>query len=395
MLNRKTVGFTFVAVLIIMGLPLPIAHQSSASLLLGLGANKPVASTQAVPHSEAEIDEIIFVSEQDGHPEIYIVNTNGSRLKRLTYSDQGSTYPRWSPNGKHIAFISGDREHADLYVMDYDGSHQKRLTSSGDYYSVPQWWPDSQHISLFSRDTFQKLNIDGSSPESLFNGTPDVALLSPNGKYIAVTCFVGVEDGCARIVVLNSDGTPAQPFIIGSISQIAEGSWSPNSEHLLYMTVQGKGVPVGIINRDGSAQKFNVWGDDHQILPIGNEYLSWSPNGKYIVGACCNVLEPSGPNLGIIIDVVDHLNSSTQATATVFSSVKLLPDDPNKNNWSDPHVSVSGFSWSPDSQRLVFAPNSGHFELDIMTVNGSERKPILVSATPIYDPHWSPVSETF
>jgi hypothetical protein len=76
-----------------------------------------------------EQTKIAFVSNRDGNFEIYVMNADGSKQKRLTNNPGFDGVPSWSPDGKEIAFASDrDRNH-EIYVMNADGSAQKRLTS--------------------------------------------------------------------------------------------------------------------------------------------------------------------------------------------------------------------------------------------------------------------------
>src|SRR3954452_1552666 len=66
---------------------------------------------------------IVFQSNRDqqrpDHYDIYVMNADGSELKRLT--DTGNNrYPSFSPDGHAIAFASGRGDQWGLYVMDAD-----------------------------------------------------------------------------------------------------------------------------------------------------------------------------------------------------------------------------------------------------------------------------------
>jgi Tol biopolymer transport system component len=96
--------------------------------------------------------------------EIYVMNLDGSGVRRLTDSPGPDGWPAWSPDGKTIAFSStrddcsyseaddckrsGDiGPFHDLYVMNADGSGQRRVTERFAQFSA--WSPDSRYI-LFS-----------------------------------------------------------------------------------------------------------------------------------------------------------------------------------------------------------------------------------------------------
>ncbi len=75
--------------------------------------------------------KIAFVLRHDENSEIYIMNANGSELKKLTNNPADDHSPVWSPDGKKIAFKSSYAEgEANIYIMNADGS---RLTKPTDY----------------------------------------------------------------------------------------------------------------------------------------------------------------------------------------------------------------------------------------------------------------------
>lgn len=74
---------------------------------------------------------IVYQSDvNEGLPEIYIINNDGSHKKRLTDSERRSENPEISLNGKYILFSSNrdlNFSH-DIYVMGIDGSNQHQLS---------------------------------------------------------------------------------------------------------------------------------------------------------------------------------------------------------------------------------------------------------------------------
>ena len=48
-------------------------------------------------------------------------------------------YPSWSPDGRRIAFVSDRSGSPQVYVMNSDGSDTRRLTYQGSYNTAPAW----------------------------------------------------------------------------------------------------------------------------------------------------------------------------------------------------------------------------------------------------------------
>jgi TolB protein len=83
--------------------------------------------------------------------EIYVVNADGSGLRRLTRMRWSDEFPSWSPDGRMIAFAS-DRPSGGgvIYVMNADGSDLRTL--NGRSASDAAWSPDGRTIALTQHD---------------------------------------------------------------------------------------------------------------------------------------------------------------------------------------------------------------------------------------------------
>lgn len=95
--------------------------------------------------------QIAFVSGRSGLPQIYIMDTDGSNVQRVT--DQGyAVSPAWSPNGLLLAFSwvrsygPGVLGGADIYLMDIASRQIVQLTHDGGRNDFPSWSPDGRHI---------------------------------------------------------------------------------------------------------------------------------------------------------------------------------------------------------------------------------------------------------
>ena len=92
---------------------------------------------------------------------LWIVETDGSRVRELTTGDRGDSSPVWSPDGKRIAFLSDRDGTAQLFVMYVDTKEVAQLTHLEQAPGNIKWSPDSKQIAFtaFVPDNDPILNI--------------------------------------------------------------------------------------------------------------------------------------------------------------------------------------------------------------------------------------------
>ena len=75
--------------------------------------------------------QLTFVSNQNGGSEVWVKRGDGepARLTDLKASTLFS--PRWSPDGRSIAFVATRERHTDVYLINADGSGLRKVTSDG------------------------------------------------------------------------------------------------------------------------------------------------------------------------------------------------------------------------------------------------------------------------
>ena len=95
--------------------------------------------------------QIVFASEGGHSPSLYVVRPDGTGLRQVLQGDVRSTVgflaqPVWSPDGRRIAFAAQPRvsssyriSQVDLFTVNPDGSRVRRLTATPAYESAPAW----------------------------------------------------------------------------------------------------------------------------------------------------------------------------------------------------------------------------------------------------------------
>ncbi len=74
--------------------------------------------------------KIVLTRLKNDIQDIYIVDTDGSNEKRLTYNLKDDFFASFSPDGRSIIFVSDRQKPRGVYIMDIDGSNKRRLSQA-------------------------------------------------------------------------------------------------------------------------------------------------------------------------------------------------------------------------------------------------------------------------
>jgi len=228
------------------------------------------------PAWSPDCHQIAFDSDRSGHFDIYVMNADGSNVRRLTNKGDNG-YPAWSPappgGGTRIAFSRYDPG-SDLYVMNADGANQQRLTQTGvggvdmDVFD-PAWSPDGTQIAcvidsnpalsdeesaiyvLNARDILQGTGRAKLRPLPRAGRLNDNPAWSPKGSQIAFSAEV---DGHRGIYVVDADGANLRLTQTKDYDEFAP-AWSPDGTQIVYQTSPDGNWDIYIMNADGTGRR--------------------------------------------------------------------------------------------------------------------------------------------
>ena len=106
--------------------------------------------------------KIVFNSDRSGRRHLYVAESDGKNLKRIS-RERGSYYtPVWSPRGDMIAFTKQEGGQFYIGVMETDGSNERMIAKSF-HVEGPTWAPNGRYLLYFKEERTAE---DGSGGES-------------------------------------------------------------------------------------------------------------------------------------------------------------------------------------------------------------------------------------
>jgi Tol biopolymer transport system component len=138
--------------------------------------------------------------------DLYLVNADGTGLRRLTRARAADGDPDWSagPGGGRIAFTRNRAGREDIYTIRPDGTDLARVTKRGG--SRPNWSPDGTRLAFERRGSIHVIGAGGRGLRRVTHRSGDgQAAWSPDGKRIAFVRSIANPE-VQRIYTVGADG---------------------------------------------------------------------------------------------------------------------------------------------------------------------------------------------
>jgi Tol biopolymer transport system component len=204
-----------------------------------------IASTREdhSPKFSPDGKRIVFASDREGYPEIWVAASDGSGPSQLTtLKSPRSGSPRWSPDGTRIVFDSLASGNSDIWMVGSEGGSPKQLTTEPSNDARPSFSRDGHWIYFRSdRSGSQQIwKIPSSAPfrpaaQLTHNGGFD-AEEAPDGKLLYYTKSQG--GGLWSMPVEGGEGMLV-------LKQVRAGLWALAENGIYYVDVAARS-PDGV-----------------------------------------------------------------------------------------------------------------------------------------------------
>lgn len=277
--------------------------------------------------------KLLYVSNQDGNNNIYMLNLVYMEITQLTDHPEEDTNPSWSPDGTKIAFESARDGNYEIYIMDINTSKVQRVTFNNQNDTDPFWLPSGNQLAFHTyrpEDEFEgyySIQIDGTDEKILFN--------IKNDSYISLVYDI---------------------------------EWSEKTQKYGLVMYFKDHVGLFISNKDGS-EIVEVHNYKEDSFPgYYQQYLSWSPDGSKIAF--------SKGRSGSYNEVY-YINLFSEEVIYIYTG-SYQDYDP---------------AWSPDGNWIAFSSlGKDTFNRDIYFYNIETEEMINITNSPASDilPAWQP-----
>ncbi|MEM8525010.1 MAG: PDZ domain-containing protein [Bacteroidota bacterium] len=370
--------------------------------------------------------QITFVYGGD----IWVVPKAGGTAIQVTHSPGEESYPRFSPDGKHIGYTANYQGNSDVYVVPVQGGMPTRITYHSFYDRMVEWHPDGEHLLFASRrmmgqrsaNQFFKVSKDGGLAERLKLPYGELASYAPDGNKLAYITkitenypFKRYRGGLASDILIYDVATNKVENITNNEANDGQPAWA--GDKIYFLSDQGKNIRLNVWSYDTKTKetkqvtKFKDF--DISYLSAGPSELVFETGGSlYLMdlktekykAVSINVvsdLSVEMPQQKNVSKSIANMTAAPKGKRIAFEARGEIFNVPVKEGYTMNMTRSSGAfdrnpAWSPDGKHIAFwSDRSGEFEIYLQDAEGKEEAKKMTNRNGGYGYHlfWSPDSE--
>jgi len=177
-----------------------------------------------------------------GFPDIYSINIATGRKEPIATFKGTNTGGNYSPDSRRIAMALTGTGNSEIYIADSNGKNMRRLTTNKSNEASPSWSPDGRRLVYTSdapgRPQLYQISVNGGAPQriptdiSRYCSEPAWNPVDPNK--IAFTAAIG---GGFQIAVYDFKARSSKQITSGASS--VEPAWLADGRHLVFTKREG------------------------------------------------------------------------------------------------------------------------------------------------------------
>lgn len=298
------------------------------------------------------------VEENRSNQDLYVMNLDGSEVKRLTKTPGSESQAVWIDEGKKIAYVaSGKEKTPQIWVMNADGSNAKQISDLENGVSGFLFSPDEKHILMIGSVKYTETAADVYPDLSKATGRIIDDLMYKHWDEWVTEIphpFIGEFDGdkIEDVVDIMQDEpfeAPMKPF--GGVESFA---WSPDNSGLVYVSRKKTGMEYSL-STNSDLYLYNLSTKETKNLTEG--MMGYDTNPAF---------SSDGKSLAWLS--MEHDGYESDKNRIFVMDMASGEKKDLTENWD---YTVDQISWNPSNNSIYFiAPKDGVvpvFSIDVAT----------------------------
>lgn len=224
--------------------------------------------------------QIAFVSDVSGQKQVYLCDSNGGNVARVTRERFGSASPSLCANASLMAYTTYKTGFSSVQLVDMSGGHDRLLVDMPGGCSGAAISPDGERIALtlgfVGTPQIFVTHLPAGSASCITEtlGVPCSPTWHPKDPMILFACDEGRGP---RLWIASTEGDRQAKLWRTGFSFATDPEWSPDGRQVAFTARTNRGLAIVV--------KAYPAGRARVIDDGGAQHPTWSPNGRFLAFA--------------------------------------------------------------------------------------------------------------